>query len=641
YADFALWQRQWLRGEALESQLCYWRRQLSGLVPLKLPVDHPRPAVQSHRGAVHHFAFPSELAETLRHLGQQEGVTPFIVLLMTFQILLHRYCHQDDIAVGSDLANRSKLETEGLIGFFINQIILRTNLAGNPICRHLLRQVRAMTLDAYLHQDLPFEKLVEVLQPERSLQSAPLFQAKIILQHLAPVRTGDGESARAALAVSDLSLSGETTQLDLIFRIFQTPQGFSGAFTYCRDLFEPGTIEQMAQHFLTLLASIGANPDARISELDMLSQGEKEQKQMEQKKIANTALAKFKAIKPQRMTVKQEALVQTVPLFVDQPLPLVVQPQQSNLDLVEWAENNLPWIESSLLKHGALLFRGFSLATPAVFERFAMKLCPDIFSENGEHVPVEGVGSGNLYTPVFYAPEKKLLWHNENSFNDSWPMKILFHCSHPAAEGGETPIADSRKVYSLLDSQIREEFLQKDIMYVRNYGEGLGLNWQTVFRTEEKAAVEAYCRKAAIEITWKGHDRLRTRQVRPAVVKHPQTGEFVWWNQATHWHPTCLDPEVRESLRALFSEEDQPRNCFYGDGTPIDDSVIEAICAAYSAAEISFPWQVGDVLLLDNMLVAHARNPYKGPRKIYVAMGGMITMHDPSLNWRGVKDHSF
>jgi alpha-ketoglutarate-dependent taurine dioxygenase len=318
-------------------------------------------------------------------------------------------------------------------------------------------------------------------------------------------------------------------------------------------------------------------------------------------------------------------LIQTEYLSPEEHLPLVIRPQRVELDLVEWVESNQSFIEAELCKHGALLFRDFHISSPVEFERFALALCPDLFSENSEHVPAN-VGSGNLYTPVFYPPEKKLLWHNENSFNATWPMRIWFFCAQPADKGGETPIADSRRVFESIDLRIREQFMQKGIMYIRNYGEGLGLSWQTVFRTDKKEEVEMHCREAAIEFEWKDGDRLKTRLIRPAVVKHPQTGDWVWWNQATHWHPACLDQAVRASLVSLFSEEDLPRNCCYGDGSPIEDPVMDAICEAYQEAEVSFPWKLGDILMLDNMLTAHARNPYEGQRKIYVSMGGMVNL---------------
>jgi alpha-ketoglutarate-dependent taurine dioxygenase len=325
--------------------------------------------------------------------------------------------------------------------------------------------------------------------------------------------------------------------------------------------------------------------------------------------------------------LQQEPLVETTYLAVGEHLPLVITPQSGALDLVAWAESQQSFLETELSTHGALLLRGFDGLSPADFERFALTLCADLFHENGEHVPAD-VGAGNLYTPVFYAPDKKLLWHTENSFNVAWPMKIFFFCGQPAAKGGETPIVDNRRVFEHIAPHIREPFLQKGIMYVRTYEEGLGLPWQKVFRTEKREEVEAYCQQADIAFEWKDRGRLQTRQVRPAVLQHPQTGEWLWWNQAAHWHPACLEPEVRDALQMLFAEEDLPRNCFYGDGSVIEDTVMEAICEAYQAMEVSFPWRQGDILLLDNMLMAHARNPYEGQRKIYVSMGNMQTLDD-------------
>ncbi len=338
------------------------------------------------------------------------------------------------------------------------------------------------------------------------------------------------------------------------------------------------------------------------------------------------AANKLKSIKPKPVVLQNERLVQITTLPGGETLPLVIQPESIKVDLVNWARGQKQFLEDALLKHGGILFRGFDVSSSLEFEQFAATICPDLFSENGEH-PREEV-SGNVYTPVFYPPEKKLLWHNENSFNASWPMKIWFFCGKPADEGGETPVADSRRVFQLISPHTREQFLQKQIMYVRNYGTGLGLNWQTVFRTTSKEEVEAYCRREAIEFEWRGEERLRTRQVRPAVAKHPVTGEYVWWNQATHWHIACLEPEVRTSLLAMFAEEDLPRHCYYGDGSPIEDGIMDEIQAAYQAAEICFPWQQGDILMLDNMLAAHARNPFKGTRKLYVSMGNMLTLAD-------------
>lgn len=344
-------------------------------------------------------------------------------------------------------------------------------------------------------------------------------------------------------------------------------------------------------------------------------------------KSEKTGRNKFTRIQqPKGIELNENSLIKTGYPNDSGTLPLVISPLLPQLDLAEWVKNNRQFIEHEMRKHGAVLFRGFRVNSPLEFEQFASALCTDLFNENGEH-PREAV-SENIYTPVFYPHDKKLLWHNENSFNDSWPMKIWFFCAQPAEQGGETTIVDSRKIFQLVDKEIRDKFAKKNIMYVRNYSEGVGLSWQTVFRTTQKAVVEEYCQKHAIAFEWKDGEHLKTYQIRPAVAKHPVTGEFVWWNQVLHWHTSCLEPDVYASLLQLFSEEDLPRNCFYGDGTKIDASEISAIYEAYQSIEICFPWKKGDILMLDNMLVAHARNPYHGQRNIYVSMGDMMSQRD-------------
>jgi alpha-ketoglutarate-dependent taurine dioxygenase len=210
-----------------------------------------------------------------------------------------------------------------------------------------------------------------------------------------------------------------------------------------------------------------------------------------------------------------------------------------------------------------------------------------------------------------------------------WPMKIWFFCVKAAEQGGETPIVDCRQVYELMEPRLRNRFAEKKLMYVRNYTEGLDVNWQTFFNTTDRSVVEDYCRKASIDFEW-NNGSLRTRQICPAVVKHPETGQMVFFNQLQLHHVSCLQPEVRESLLSMVKEENLPRNVYYGDGSPIEDSVVQEIRELYWKLAVSFLWQEGDVLMLNNMLTAHARNPFVGPRKIVVAMGEMMTQNELS-----------
>lgn len=306
--------------------------------------------------------------------------------------------------------------------------------------------------------------------------------------------------------------------------------------------------------------------------------------------------------------------------------PLVVEPTVENVDLAEWARNNRPLLEDHLKRYGAVLFRGFGLGTPEHFEKVAGAVCPELFGEYGD-LPREGVG-GKIYHSTPYPADKAILFHNESSHLPRWPLKQFFFCVQASREGGETPLLDCREVYRKLDPALRARFATKRLMYVRNFAEGVDVPWQRFFHTEDKAAVEEACRKEGMECEWTAGNNLRVRQVSRAVAKHPKTGEMVFFNQVQLHHTRCLDPETRQSLRALFKEEDMPRNVYYGDGTPIEDEVMDRLDKMYWELCVSLPWQNGDLIMLDNMLVAHARKPFVGPRKIVVAMGEMVSAKD-------------
>ncbi|SEM69546.1 non-ribosomal peptide synthase domain TIGR01720/amino acid adenylation domain-containing protein [Stigmatella aurantiaca] len=273
YADFALWQRSWLQGEVLERQLAYWRRQLAGAPQvLELPSDRPRPAAWSGGGASLWSLIPAELAEALRASARREGATLFMMLMAAFQALLHRYTGQDDIVVGTDVANRSRAETQGLIGFFVNQLALRARFEGNLTFRELLGQVRATALDAYAHQDLPFEELVKVLNPERSRGHASIFQVKLLLQDVAL-----SELSLPGLTIQPVEVEQSSAKLDLTVFVAETPRGLECKWEYSTELFEEGTIRRMVAHYQRLLAGAVAAPGCRVSALPLLSTDEEHQ----------------------------------------------------------------------------------------------------------------------------------------------------------------------------------------------------------------------------------------------------------------------------------------------------------------------------------------------------------------------------
>jgi alpha-ketoglutarate-dependent taurine dioxygenase/acyl carrier protein len=615
YADFAHWQREWLTGEVLENQITYWRKQLGQIANLELPTDRPRPPVQSFRGARRFFTLPAELTESLSALSRREGVTLYMLMLAAFNVLLNRYSNQDDIVVGTDIANRNRSEIEPLIGFFANQLVLRTSLAGNPTFRELLERVREVTLGAYAHQDMPFEKLVEGLQPERDLSRNPLFQVMFIFQNNPMPALEIGE-----LAIEPIEMTEATTAFDITLALNQTPDGeIRGSVRNSTDLFDVSTIDRLTRHYETLLRSIVSDPGARLSSIEMLTAEERKQKVEHKEERRELKLKKLLNVRPKAVTLTERNIVSESRLSDAMRLPVVFQPEVEGVDLVTWAGQNRETIETRLQEHGALLFRGFHGNSLKTFEQFTTTIASSLMSY-GERSSPRHVLTGNIYTSTDHPADQHILLHNEQSYTLNWPMKIWFYCVRPAQQGGRTPIADSRRIYQRLPAAVVKRFVETQVMYVRNYGDMLGLTWQEAFQTEDKRVVEDHCRRDAIEFEWKDGNRLRTTQIRPAVRQHPRTGETVWFNHAVFFNIQSLEKTARASLRAAVDDVDLPFNTFYGDGSPIEPAVVEEIYEAYRQEQVAFDWQKGDILMLDNMLCAHGREPFVAPREIAVAM---------------------
>ncbi|MGO1915482.1 MAG: TauD/TfdA family dioxygenase, partial [Halomonadaceae bacterium] len=301
----------------------------------------------------------------------------------------------------------------------------------------------------------------------------------------------------------------------------------------------------------------------------------------------------------------------------DSELPIMISPSYPGQPLLEAFGELRADIETLVARVGGVLLRGFDVPSVDDFQQFAAAFGHPLLSYEFASTPRSAVSSG-IYTSTEYPAHQHIPLHNEQAYTREWPMKIWFHCVTASPEGGETPIADSRAIYRRMPAEIRERFAP-GILYVRNYGD-FDMPWQKVFNTEDRAEVEAFCQRAGIRCEWKPDGDLRTTQLCQSIETHPVTGEQVWFNQGHLFHVSNLQPEVRESLEELLDPEDMPRNVFFADGSPIDDAIFDEIRGVLADETVMFPWQAGDVLMLDNMLVAHARTPFKGPRKVVVAM---------------------
>jgi alpha-ketoglutarate-dependent taurine dioxygenase len=300
--------------------------------------------------------------------------------------------------------------------------------------------------------------------------------------------------------------------------------------------------------------------------------------------------------------------------------PLLVEPLLEGVDLPQWIPQNTDFIERELALQGALLFRGFGLRDQADFEAAlgALRIARMEYAEAA--TPRTRIGD-RVYTSTEFPPEHSIALHNELSYVKGWPRRICFFCEIAPQSGGETPLADVRRVYRRIHPAFRARFEALGWLLVRNYNIGMGPTWQKSFHLADRASVEAYAAEADLDLEWGEGDRLRTFHRRPAVRCHPKTGEALWFNHVAFWHHSSLPDEVRQRLLAELGEGGLPYNTYYGDGSPIEDAVVEALRQAYKEETVAFPWQQGDFLLMDNMLVAHGRNPFSGPRRILTAMG--------------------
>jgi alpha-ketoglutarate-dependent taurine dioxygenase len=340
---------------------------------------------------------------------------------------------------------------------------------------------------------------------------------------------------------------------------------------------------------------------------------------MTQMNDKDSPLSAFDRASRKVVRLSSEELVTTGYLNDKQQFPFVMRPSVDKLDLPEWSTTNRAYLEKVLEKHGAILFRGFNLKSVPGFERFVNAVSGSALEYKERSSPRSPL-RGRIYTSTNYPPDTSIFLHNEQSYNLVFPMKIFFFCARAAEKGGATPIADTRKVFGRIADEVRERFMEKKYMYVRNFGDGFGLGWQEVFQTQQRSEVQEYCRSNQIEYEWKDGNRLRTKQVREVALRHPKTGEWVWFNHLTFFHISTLDQKIREEIMGAFPEEYLPNNTYYGDGCKIEAEVMEHLREAYEQEKVRFDWEEGDILMLDNMLVSHGREPYTGERRVAVGM---------------------
>jgi alpha-ketoglutarate-dependent taurine dioxygenase len=629
YADYATWHRRRLDGGLLASQASFWRDYLRDAPSVStLPADFARPKSASLSGDVVRVELSPTLAASLTQLARQHDATLFTVLSAAFLILLHRLSGTEDVVLGTDVAGRNRRELEDLIGFFVNVVPLRSRLALDTSFTEWLGKVRQNVLAAFEHQDTPFDQIVNLLSVPRDRTRNPLVQVLFVLQNL-PEAHFDLPGLDIALE----PLPPTQSKFDLAVFVSATAEataaggglgaerGMVAEWHYATALYRRETIEQAARAWRSLLEQVVQTPQRLLRDFVFppVRSIEKAHEKVRAEAISRVTSGKLDRLG--RIAAGQSAKKRhrsgSRPAF-----PLEIQAPEAQVDAPAWARSQRDLIETQLCRHAAVLFRNFPLRTPEEFEAFAEAIEPELYGEYGD-LPRKGAGR-NIYQSTPYPERQMILFHNESAHLPRWPRKQLFFCELPSRVGGATPIVDCREVYRRLPAPLAEEFHRKELLYVRTFTERLDVSWQDFFRTTRREDVEAQLARGGTECRWLEGGVLQTRTRCPAVIAHPVTGEASFFNQIQLHHVSCLEAEVREHLLTAVGLERMPRHVYYGDGTPIEDETMALIGRIYEECAVRFDWGQGDVILLDNMLAAHARDPYEGPRRIVVAMGAMF-----------------
>ncbi len=588
FTAYTQWQAAHLEGADVRGQLDYWARRIVPTSAALLPVAPGADRTARRRS----LTVAPALVRGVARLARDVAVSPYVVFVAALQAALAQTSGQRHVVFGTDVANRPHHWMRSIVGMIVNQVVLADEVPAQATFTQLLVRARTLVAEALRRQEVPFSWVVRATSPPRRLGTNPLFQVMFTYRN----------KALPAHQVQDLrfapmgELESRHAKFDATLALTYDGTAVEGHWEFRSPAVDARHAERLACTFESLLTQALEQPDLPVADLPGAVVSPRQPATVELRSVPTTS-----AQTPGRR--------------------VIVIDKTAEGTLGDWLVAQREALEAHLREAGAVLFRGFRVTTIGAFQALARPLCGEPFTDNAEHTPVSQDGS--VQTPVAYAKDRLLLWHNENSFNDEWPLRLAFCCLRPADSGGETPLVDSCLVLRELRADVRQRFVDKGLAYVRHFGSGLGLDWRTVFRTDDREALARYCSDHGMIAEWAAGDRLRTVAVRPAVVAHPLTGDLSWFNQAQHWHPACLDPDVRRGLEDSVGLSCFPRDCTFGDGTPIPDEDMHHVLDVYRRHQQTFPWRQGDVLVLDNVLWAHGRNPYQGRRTMLVAMGDL------------------
>lgn len=617
YREYVRWLLRQDRSEAD----AYWRDELEGFAsrtPLPVPaLETPaRAADERETYGECEFLVTQQETDSLRAFARQNGITVNTLVQAAWGLELAFENDSDDVVFGATVSGRPPElpGVESMIGLFINTLPVRVRPQKECALLEFLKRLQARQAEMRQYE---YSALTEIRKWTDVPSSEPLFDSILVYENYPtdPARTLTDVEIR----IENLR-SIERGSFPLIVKAAEG-RHLRLAALYDRAAFAEQSVRGALDRLRLLLHAMREEPGANLADVrERYLDSDRRRKKMERLKRRAVGAETFPQAAAIRIDLSSHEIVERS-CFEHGSLPLVLKPAIEDIDPYEWAQDNRDAIERDLTAHGAILFRGFGLRSAADFERFASAVTPTLYDEYGD-LPRRAAG-GRIYEATPYRNDKAILFHNESSHMHAWPRKQWFFCEQASEAGGTTPLVDCREIYKALPADVVDEFRRRKLRYTRNFIEGLDVSWQKFFGTDDRSAVEAYCRRTGIGYAWTRHG-LRTVRTGPAVITHPVTGDRSFFNQIQLHHVALLDEQTRSSIESMYGADGYPRSVTFGDGGAIEDDFVHGLVELYWSKAVEFDWSEGDVVLVDNMLTAHARKPYSGDRKICVALAEMV-----------------
>ncbi|UVM52704.1 condensation domain-containing protein [Pseudomonas sp. B21-015] len=567
----------------------FWSLQLAGS-PQVTSQSGPRSLTQA-------LQLDGQTTKALLSVARALKVSPFALGFSAFAASMATLTGRDDLVLATDFSGRTEPAYEPVIGMFVNQIPLRWRMNPGLNGVSAVQQAHRLSLDVLAHAHLPYPLIVEASQQP----GGQLFEGKFVLHNMPrhPLHL-------EGLDVEVAGVQGTDPKFPVLLELWEQGEGLCGSVTIdpSRSRLAPALL---AQRFCSMLDGILRSPEAPLETVQ--------------------PTASPPTFVPSRRRVDMTADPVSVTSSPAAPRPTLVECRSADVDLAQWVHRERMALEAHLIRSGAVLFRGFNLGGSGMFAQVVQQLGGEPLPYLQRSTPRTEVAAG-VYTSTEYPSDQPIFFHNENAYATSWPARVFFFCETPPLKGGRTPLANCRAVLALLPESIRGAFERHGVIYRRRFRPGLGLSWQQAFAVDDLDTLHSRYAAQGYRFSKGAQDELVADLAVPAVVTHPDTGEAVWFNHAALFHPAALSEALGEVAARLDVSQLQAVETLLGNGQPIPAQWIAEIRRAYLAASFSFDWQKDDLLMLDNRLTAHGREPFTAPRRILVAMT-QAQRHEP------------